>query len=984
MKFITFIFFLILNIQLGVCQSTPSSDVVPYDIFIHKLDSLMQINEARVYAKNNFKAYHQYWGKDIPENYDNLIKLAVEKTNENHPLVAYIIHKKGVYLYSKDEEAAIFTFKKALDIRQSTLGNAHSEVGNSFYTIGITYKKIAQIESAIEYLKLGLDTYAKAKDSIGISKCYEQLGSSYTLLNEYETAEGYYYSMIEILKKTYHTNHPRIARLNNFLGVLKIKQNQFEAAYNYLKKSIQIYEKNIDHFPYDAADYYQNLALVLNELGQTEEAKKANFKVLELHQKKYGLISREVVDVYENIAVYYISQGKFNKTFNYLQKALEIQQQLVGNKKHIKYNSLYHNFGANHLETKNYPIALDYFQKAIQQQIINFDNNDIFSNPDLSTANFLGTKPNLLKDFDLKASTFTKWYQQSQNIDHLKAAYETYIVASELIDLMRGEFTAKGSKLFWMEQTYPIFERAIAVSLLLSETTSDPIYKKQVFTLMEKNKAILLLESLQASQGQIFANIPDSLLEQQQMLTESIADKKRDIIELQQEEETDSLIGSLESERFQLELKLQDWEKTIEAAYPSYSQLTKDIQVLSLADVQGKFLKPNQAILEYFMGDSVVYLAAISNSNYAVHRLPKANIDSAIQKLQSGLLAPQNGITDPPKTYQDYTEAAHQLYQLLIAPAQAILTEKEELIIVPDASLAAIPFDVLLSQAAPKKVFYAPDYLKYLLHDFSINYGYSVTLLAKQQQIKAHQTPHFFMGFAPAFEAQKMGDNNLLCAGQALNPLPSNEQEIATIASYFPSKNFLNQDASVANFQAKAAQCRILHLATHACVDSENPTQSRIYFTDDYLYAHELYHLNLQADMVVLSACETGVGEYQKGEGVMNLARGFAYSGTPSITMSLWSVNDETTAQLMQHYYQYIEAGLPTHQALRAAKLDFLEQQVTTAKLHPFYWAAFVQVGNTSPIQVESASSCFFCYFILGLLILSALYIFYKKRKRQA
>lgn len=982
MKYITFIFFFILNTNFGVCQSTPSTDIIPYNVFLDTLDSLIQINEARDYSKNTLNTYHRYWREDIPKNYDKLINLATKKTYKNHLLVAFLTHKKGVYLYSKDEEAAIIAFKKALKIRQSVLGNSHSEVANSFYTIGITYKRNTQINAAITYIKKGLESYQYAKDSLGIIKCYEQLGSCYNSINEYKTAEYLYKEGIKNLKKTNKFNLAEIARFNNFIGIVKTNQKEYLIAYDYLKKAVKIYEDNPIDFPYNETKYYQNLAVVLEELGKIEEAKKANSTVLS--QKKQLSQSTQLVEIYENIGLFYKNQNQIEKAFEYLQKALNIHRNSVKNKKDLQYNNLYHNLGATHLKTNNYPEALDYFQKAIQQQIINFNENDIYKNPDLHTANFLGTKPNLLKDFDFKANTFFKWYQESQNIEHLKAAFDTYIVASELIDLMRGEFTAKGSKLFWMEETYPIFERAIAVSLLLSEKTNDRKYEEQVFTLMEKNKAILLLESLQVSKNQAFANIPDSLLKQQQILTEAIANKKREINELQQDKTVnDSLWNNLESEHFQLELKLQDWEKKIEQSFPTYSQLTKNIQLLSLEALQSQFLSPNQAILEYFMGDSVVYLTAINASDYQVYALPKTSIHTAIASLQSALLAPQNETNDYQQSYQQYTQSAYQLYQLLVAPAQSILKNKKELIIIPDANLAAIPFDVLLQKPADKKVFYAADYLNYLINDFSISYGYSATLLAQQQQFKPQQTANFFMGFAPLFTGQKISQSTRSCSGKNLSPLPSNEQEVNAIAHLFQHKTFLAQKASKANFLAQAAQCRILHLATHACVDSENPAQSRIYFTDDYLYAHELYHLNLQADMVVLSACETGVGEYQKGEGVMNLARGFAYSGTPSITMSLWSVNDETTAQLMQHYYQHIEAGLPKHLALRTAKLDFLQNQQDKAKLHPFYWAAFVQVGNTSPIQVPSSFPWHWSIGLgLGLALLGLLFWGLKRNSR--
>lgn len=963
-------------------QAPPSVDIIPYPVFLHTLDSLIPINGANAYSRNIFKNYHQQWENDIPKNYDKLINLAIEKKGSNSLLVAYLIHKKGVYYYIEDAyEKALPAFIEALKIRQEVLGHVHVDVGKSLYTIGVTCKYLSRTETAMEYLNKGLEIQTAVKDTLSMVRSHEQLGATYNDINEYETAERYYEAAIKILEKKNDLQQARIARLYNFLGEVKINQQQFNLAYDFLNQAIKIYEQYADNGFYDPITYYQNLAIALEALGKVKEAEKVNFnKVLPLVQMEYGKKSKEVVEIYENIGVDYKNQNEIKKAFEYLNKALGIQQQLVSNKKALQYNSLYHNLGATHQKTKNYTTALDYFQKAIQQQIVNFNEKDIYKNPDLSTANFLGTKPSLLKDVDFKAYTFYQWYQSSKDIQHLKAAFDTYIIASELIDLMRGEFTAKGSKLFWMEQTYPIFERAIEVALLLSEQTGETRYAEQVFTLMEKNKAILLLESLQESKGKAFTNIPDSLLEQQRFLVESIADKKREIIELTQDNASDSLLSILENEGFQLELALQEWEKNIQATYPSYHQLTKDIQVLALKDVQNEFLKPHQVMLEFFMGDSIVYLAAITQENYQVLRLPKTAIETHIATLRTTLLTPQNTEMDYDENYEIYTKVAHELYQLLFSPIEVIMADKEELIIIPDGSLAAIPFDVLLQTPQGEKKLYRADYLNYLINDFAINYAYSATLLAQQVQFEAQKTPHFFMGFAPLFEGEKVSLNYRSCADEPLSPLPSNELEITSIAALFGHQNFMAKDASKTNFLNQAAQCRILHLATHACVDEEYPDQSRIYFTDDYLYAHELYNLNLQADMVVLSACETGVGEYQKGEGVMNLARGFAYAGTPSITMSLWSVNDETTAQLMMYYYQHIDSGLATHQALRAAKLDFLQNQEDKAKLHPFYWAAFVQVGQTTPILENTKIGVYGFIFIVFLLLI--VFVLYKKYKR--
>ena len=157
---------------------------------------------------------------------------------------------------------------------------------------------------------------------------------------------------------------------------------------------------------------------------------------------------------------------------------------------------------------------------------------------------------------------------------------------------------------------------------------------------------------------------------------------------------------------------------------------------------------------------------------------------------------------------------------------------------------------------------------------------------------------------------------------------------------------YLGNDASKANFLSQASDFQILHFATHACMSDEDPSQHKVFFSgEEYLSAYEVYNLPLKAKLVVLSACETGTGQEVKGEGVMSMARGFAHAGAPSILSSLWSVADKSTAEIMQHFYRNLSKGTSKSLALRNAKLEYLKDQ-PKAKQHPFYWAAFVQVGE--------------------------------------
>ena len=202
------------------------------------------------------------------------------------------------------------------------------------------------------------------------------------------------------------------------------------------------------------------------------------------------------------------------------------------------------------------------------------------------------------------------------------------------------------------------------------------------------------------------------------------------------------------------------------------------------------------------------------------------------------------------------------------------------------------------------------------------------------------------------------------------------------LPALLPDPWLLDREASREAFLNNAPYYRVLHLATHACADETESARSRIFFADDYLYAHELYTLDLHADMAVLSACETGVGEFRKGEGVISLARGFAYAGIPSTVMSLWSVNDRATSDLMQLFYRNLKAGMPKDRALQSAKLEFLSTREDKASLLPAYWAAFVHFGDVDPLPIGGSRIPNWTWALLLIPILAAGWFFRRRVSR--
>jgi CHAT domain-containing protein len=218
-------------------------------------------------------------------------------------------------------------------------------------------------------------------------------------------------------------------------------------------------------------------------------------------------------------------------------------------------------------------------------------------------------------------------------------------------------------------------------------------------------------------------------------------------------------------------------------------------------------------------------------------------------------------------------------------------------------------------------------------------------------------------------------------------PLPWSLVEIDSIATIVSMDRYIGDEATKENFLKEAPDAVLLHLATHAEVHDRDPMLSRLVFSprssDPYLYASEIYGLSLKADLVVLSACETGLGQWARGEGVMSLARAFMIAGCPQVVMSLWAVDDRSTAQLMTDFYRGIDSELPPHEALRQAKLKMLDGD-NPVYAHPYYWAGWVPIGGARAVELSRFPQKLVAAIVLILLALTTMapLIYRQIRKR--
>jgi len=486
----------------------------------------------------------------------------------------------------------------------------------------------------------------------------------------------------------------------------------------------------------------------------------------------------------------------------------------------------------------------------------------------------------------------------------------------------------------------------------LHQSKKDTRYLADAFHFSESSKAILLLESIQQNQALNHGNIPDSLLLKEQTYNAQISFFKNQLSQAQQAEQNN--LEEQKEWKNKLFYLQEDHKKLIarfEKNYPRYYQLKFNAQLTTVEEVQEKMLNDQSALIEYFHGTDHNYVFCITPQEIFSHQWPSnVQLHEQIDQLR-------NLITTPPSSnnflsiYQDFSTSANQLYEeLLQVVVERLPASTRQLIFIPDEYTNYLPFELLLQKKAPSNADFSPTQLSYLLNDFRISYNYSATLSNPGLQSKAQDNPKKFIGFAPTFIGkQEIAERS--CADFTLSPLLCNQKEVEAIQSLWGGVVKKNTQARKEVFLAEAPDYQIVHLATHACIDEKYADLSQIHFKENSINGFDLQNLRLKADLVVLSACNTGSGKIAKGEGILSLARNFTQAGCPSSLMSLWSVDDCTTSDLMISFYQQLYQGLDKDEALQQAKLDYLAKTSDKIKAHPYYWAGFVQTGNIAALK---------------------------------
>jgi CHAT domain-containing protein/Tfp pilus assembly protein PilF len=484
------------------------------------------------------------------------------------------------------------------------------------------------------------------------------------------------------------------------------------------------------------------------------------------------------------------------------------------------------------------------------------------------------------------------------------------------------------------------------VELLLELDRQNPGqgYADRAFAASEKGRARSLLDLLAKGRSELTRGISPDLRQQEEEVEARLSQVRRDLVDAHADPQKARLTGSLEEQLKAFGGRQQEIEQRIKSESPHYAQIRYP-SPLQREEIR-ELLRPDEALLEYSIGESGTYLFVVTTEGLAVHRLAAApaQLSEEVEVVRS-TLEKEGRLTTA------FLRTAHHLYETLVAPAKPEIEAKRRLLIAPDGALYHLAFEALLDREANRE-----SDCHFLIEDKAVSYVPSASVLSSLSVPLPTEgaAPHKrFIAFAPVYaqparaeEPTRRADAD---APSTLPELLGARNEVAAISRLYPEtdlKVYLGAEASRENFQRLGLRTTALHFAGHGLFVEEHPEQSSLVFTDGFLQVDDIFNLELDADLVVLSACHTA-GKVVAGEGLVGLTRAFLYAGAPSVIVTLWQAVDTSTPDLMVQFYGNLGRSGDKAEALRQAKLSIIERGRASGRLiRPYYWAPFILVGK--------------------------------------
>jgi CHAT domain-containing protein/Tfp pilus assembly protein PilF len=860
----------------------------------------------------------------------------------------------GLYMKMGQYTKSLSYHKKALAIRKKVLGIEHADTTESFHNLSITYKKMSEYPKALEFAiqTMLIDEKILGKKHPYTATSYSDLGDIYKNLGNYPKSLKYYKKALMIQKNILGKNHPYIAESYDDLGVLYQKMGDYLKAQKYYKKALSIREKVLGEAHADTAESYYRISVLYIKAEEYTKALKYAQKTMNIDEKILGKEHPYTATSYENIGIIYRNTGKYDKAMKYHQKALAIRKK-VFKEEHIDTAESYSNMGKLYQKTGELKKALKYYKKAlyIREKILGKQH------PDTGACYYsLG-------------SVFHKTGDRTKAQQYAKQSFEVFLKNR---DKTFPILTSKEKERYLkVNQSKTDLLLNTAYSYFLQLKQRDQSNKTKEFLYTSVNAWLNYQGSIFDSENTIavlYANTKDSELKEK---IHTLIFAKRYLAKLYQ-----TLPKA--KEKLAWQAKIHTFETKIDtlnneiAAKASRFKEQQGLKSITYKDITSH-LKEDELYIDFARTKHYYYFFTLNQNEeinfIQISKEHTQEIDNYINIFREEIssIASNEHLTDQEHIFfiQKSKETLSKLYTLIIDKhLQNSFQNKVSLIFSLDGALRLLPFETLFNQ--PKK--------KYLIEEKKIRYipsGKEIVRLYKYS--KNRNTLNTLVVFAdPDFNnklpsVKKVQENTSSNRSGIIKslfrmrfaPLPGTKEEAEAIESILKENsltNYQEENASEMNLM-DIKEPHILHIATHGFFINEknipNPMlRSGIALSganvsairgknNGIVTALKLSGLDLKGtDLVVLSACQTGVMDINSTDSLSGLSKAFIQAGAKDIVISLWSVNDHATKELMSSFYLEIQKNKDYAEALKKAKL----KMIVKGK-HPFYWAAFIVSG---------------------------------------
>jgi CHAT domain-containing protein len=889
--------------------------------------------------------------------------LALARSSKSRAHEGSILHNlAAVYFYTRRIEKSLDTLKDALLIRREV--KDHKGEADTLGLLSSYHAAVGNRQQALDY---ALQELPLQKGAIGedLAKTLNMIGNMYSHLGDNQMALNYLDQSLSICREIGNTEG-EAALLTN-IGNIYSQLGDKKKALNFLEDALPLIRKGGDRSI--EADILHSIGLIYSSRGETQKALELYNQALGVWEKAHNI--RGQAYTHNVIGSLYLKQKDIPKSIEHFDKVLSILAQAQD--RNLEPYALERK-GLAYVRSGKLQEALDLFTKAyaISQE----------------TGDRLGAAHALMGIALIERER-----------GHLQEARIKTAEAIANIELIRLKLARHDLRASFVAEVSPYYEDEIDLLMQMHKTNPSAGYDAEALQLNEKFRARSLLDRISEARAKIREGVDPGLLKREQDLRGQLTNASDTLQRLARDKNNEGQVARLKKDVDKLIAAIEGVHAEIRQKSPRYANLTQP-KSLSVPEIK-QLLDDNTILLEYALGKERSFLWIVSKTGMASFELPKREIiEAQARQLYEALtvrakrrsketaVERRRRLIREAEADKNYRLLSNDLAHTLLSPIASLLGEKR-LLIVRDGALQYVPFSALPISGSDTGSGPLPMMIK---HEIVSLPSASTLAVIRNETMGRPQAPKSIAVLAdPVFDvsdnrvkqrilAEGKGDRKAggINDKQALEltvslrdsgaegesitlprlPFSYSEGVAITKPELLPKRDFLlatgfNATRTLA-MNPELSKFRIIHFSTHGVLDSVNPELSGVVLSlvdqqgkplKGFLQLHDIYNLKLPAQLVVLSACQTGLGKETRAEGLVGLTRGFMYAGAARVVASLWSVNDFATAEFMESFYKAMlgEKKLSPAAALRAAQEYMFKE---TDWMFPFYWAAFEMQGE--------------------------------------